>query len=533
MRNFHLTTGEKTGKLLDILNKIPVWLLTPFMLAILAVSLFKRAEFCGYKHGDNPVWIRQDTLLLILSLAVLLAFFLLVRRLGGWLDRFNGKRVVLAIIYLSAVIQVLFILYLPAKQFADQNYVNQIALDMIKGKYTAFQKKGYLYQYPNNIGITLLLSLIYRIFPDTLLVPKFLNVVFSSITTYLIYKIYEDSCSQRDGGKYGILLFAGFFLPMILLNNLVYNDIIATSFFTGVVFEGIRYVKTNKWSHLLLAGLYVVAGNFLRQVGIILLIAVSIYFILKKIKILKAIVFFAAVLIICRIPMTAVNYYLLDTGKITEPLGQNSIPIHMWINMGMNEPKFGYWDNSKSYNIYARQGGWNKARSTRLYIISIERNIQEKGLLKVARVYLKKDAWLWTEGTYQAEYYGIGSWGYLYPTFATKVFTNNYPLRDWVRWLLHSTNYLLLALACAGTARFVRGKDHYPLLLPAIAMLGLIGFYTIWEIKPRYIYISYPYLILMSYYGLIRVSERLTALWRRLKGEKRNTQRHSNKFRPS
>ena len=512
-----MRTGEKTGKILDLLKKIPVWLLTPFIVVILAVSFIYRAEFCGYKYGDNPMWIHENYLLLVLTVILLLGIFMLVYRMSQKLNLYSRRQVVLTLLYLSLVIQVLYILYLPAKQFADQNIVNQISLEMINGKYTAFQKKGYLYQYPNNIGITVLLNLIYRVFPNSLLVPKLLNVIFSSITTYLIFRIYEETCEPKDGKGYGILLFAGFFLPMILLNNLVYNDIIATTFFAGVVFESERYVRTKKWSHLAIAGFCVVSGNFLRQVGIILLIAATIYLVINRVKIIKALAFFGIVFILCRLPMTAVNYYLVHTGKISESIGLNSIPIHMWINMGMNEKKFGYWDNAKSLNIYMREGGWNKIKSTEIYKSMIKQSVKERGLLRIAGLYAIKDIWLWTEGTYQAEYYGIGSWGYLYPTTATRLFAHNDPARDWVRWILHTTNYLILALACAGMIVSIKKKRYYPLILPAIVLLGFIGFYTIWEIKPRYIYLIYPYLIVMAYHGLSIVSNGLTLLIKRLR----------------
>jgi hypothetical protein len=47
-------------------------------------------------------------------------------------------------------------------------------------------------------------------------------------------------------------------------------------------------------------------------------------------------------------------------------------------------------------------------------------------------------------------------------------------------------------------------------------LLGFIGFYTIWEMKPRYIYLIYPYLILTAYYGLTQVSDWLKSLGKRI-----------------
>ena len=510
-----MDTGRKKAKILDVLSKIPVCLLVPFILIILAVSLIWRAEFCGYRYGDKPAWILENTAYLILTVMLLLVAFVFVYWLGKRLDRLSRKQVVWILIYLSAVVQVLVILFLPAKQFADQDIVNYISLQVIDGNFIHFQKMGYLYRYPNNMGITLLLSLIYGIFPNTILVPKLINIIFSSITTYLIFRIYEETCSTKKDKGYGIVIFSGFFLPMLLLNNLIYNDLIATTLFAGLVHYAIRYIKTKKRWYLVMIAVLTIAGNFLRQVGVILLIAVTLYFILNRIKVIKALAFFGIVLILCRLPLTLVNGYLLYTGKITEPIGQNSIPVHMWINIGMNANKIGYWDDSKSYNVYIKQGEWNKAKSAAIYTEMIKKNIKNRGAIGILKTYVKKNVWLWTEGTYQAEYYGIGSWGYLYSTFATELINANGPIRDYTRWILHTTNLLMLGLAVIGLIRSLIKKYEYPLILPAIVLLGFIGFYTIWEIKPRYIYLIYPYLILMSYHGLAILSDKLARLFKR------------------
>ncbi|HBR02216.1 MAG TPA: hypothetical protein DD738_06370 [Ruminiclostridium sp.] len=497
-----MNTGEKPGKILIILNRVPVFLLSAFLVCILSASLFIRAEFCWYRHGDNPAWIDQDIFFLVLTAFLLLCVFFLVYKLGERLEKYNRKQVILAVLYSSAVLQLFYILLLPAKQFADQETVNLLAVKLIKGGYAAFNRGGYLYQYPNNVGITLFLSMMYKIFPHTLLVPKLINVAFSTATAFFIFRIYEELCRPKAGKAYGILIFSGVYPPMILLNNLAYNDVYATALFAGFVYCSIRYLKTKKAVHLVPAGLFVTAGNFLRQLGVIFLLAVTLYFIIQRVNLIKILAFFAAMLFMLNLPLSIVNAYFLHTNKISEPVGKNSIPIHMWIHIGMNEEKMGYWDNSRSYNVYTHQGQWNKAISAKFYSEMIRRNIKEKGPKRIASVYLKKNIWLWSEGTYQAEYYGIGSRGYLYSTFATRYVQYNTGLRDAVRWVLHVTNLLMLSLICVGLFHSIFKKYSYALIFPAIILLGFIGFYTLWEIKPRYIYPIYPYLILMSYHGL-------------------------------
>jgi hypothetical protein len=510
-----LNNEGKPGKVLDAFHQIPVIVLIPFILCILVISLFKRAEFCIYKYGDKPGWMKEDPVSLILTVMILLLLFILVYKLGKFLDKLSRRQALFTVLYISAIIQVLVILYLPAIQFADQNAVNQIAMRVLEGNFADFRHKGYLNRYPNNIGITIFLTMIYKVFPNSLLVPKLLNVVLSSITSYLMFRIYEEADFTKYNKGYGILIFAGFFPPMLLLNNLVYNDIIATTFFVWSVFNAIRYVKTRKWQQLVYAGALIIAGDFFRQVGILILLSITLYFIIKKVHIVKTLIFIGAIFVLCKFPLFVLNNYLLDTGKIGEPIGKNAIPVHMWLHMGMNERSMGYWDNFYSYNVYIKEGNWNKEKSTELYTDMIKKNVEENGIAGLAELYLKKNIWLWTEGTYQAEYYGIGSWGYLYPTFFTSLLDNNQSVRDIVRWILHASNILMLGLVCIGLIHSVVKKYKYPFILSAIVLLGFIGFYTLWEIKPRYIYVTYPYLILMSYYGLNIVMNKLSKLIKR------------------
>ena len=191
-----MKTGE-TNKQPSILNRIPAALLALFLSCILSFSLWRRAEYCGYKHGDNPVWIPQDTLMLLITAGFLFCVLLAMYRLGARMNRMGRRYVTGNVLYLSLAVQVLYITLLPADQFADQTAVNRIAQELINRDFRAFQRGGYLYQYPNNIGITLALSLVYRLFPQSMLVPKLLNAICSTVTSYLVMRIYEESIPEE------------------------------------------------------------------------------------------------------------------------------------------------------------------------------------------------------------------------------------------------------------------------------------------------------------------------------------------------
>ena len=286
-----------------IIEFIPVLFLFSFIWFILVCSMFCRAEYCSYKYYDNPAWVDQDTVFLIVSSILLLFFVVFIYITGRRLDSLNKKHVIYTIVYLSVLAQVLFILYFPVRQFADQDIVNSIAFDIIDGNFGAFQERSYLYQYPNNIGITLFLSVIYRIFPQALIAPKFLNVAFSTITSLLIYRIYHELFPQKETNDFALIIFSCFFPPMIMLNNLVYNDIYATTLFLGSVLYSIRFVKTKRLYYLVTTAVLLTMGNFLRPLGAIFLLAILLYFYIKKVSVLKSLVFFGIVLVLFRVPM--------------------------------------------------------------------------------------------------------------------------------------------------------------------------------------------------------------------------------------
>ena len=156
-----MKTGE-TNQPPNIIYRAPVVFLILFMSSILSVSLFKRAVYCGYKHGDNPVWIRQNTLLLIITVGLLFCISIAIYKLGTRMNHMERRFAAGNILYLSLAVQVLYILLLPGTVCRSE-YCQQDSPGFDDGNFSAFQG-SYLYQYPNNIGITPN-ALFYRLSP--------------------------------------------------------------------------------------------------------------------------------------------------------------------------------------------------------------------------------------------------------------------------------------------------------------------------------------------------------------------------------
>ena len=147
------------------------------------------------------------------------------------LNQYRPKVVIPIVLLCSLAIQITIIFVFPRVPTDDSQAVLSLAMNMLYDQdYSSFETGGYLHMFPFNYSIVLYLKTLLYLFPDNYLVIKLFNILFSTLTTFMIYLIYKqvnDRSTERD---YGVLIFAATYLPSLFLNNLIYNDVIATAF---------------------------------------------------------------------------------------------------------------------------------------------------------------------------------------------------------------------------------------------------------------------------------------------------------------
>lgn len=200
---------------------------------------------------------------------------------------------------------------------------------------------------------------------------------------------------------------------------------------------------------------------------------------------------------------------------MSEPVGENSAPVYMWLNMGINLERFGFWDNMESYQIYQRQANYNKAESADLFKQEIGKKLYEASASDLVQMYYKKIIWTWTEGTYQMDRYGIGNessmgagrgrgggiaGSYSYTNVITELLQGDSAYRTGLLWIVYVMNFLMYCFIFIRLVGGIRRKRYDEVSL-ILVILGFIGFYILWEIKSRYIYPVYPLLVVLSYMG--------------------------------
>lgn len=514
------------------LKKIFYLILTCFFGLFVVSSFFVRAEYNYAAYGDNPILRTQQPVILVLLLILLAAAGLLAYRLCRRLNRYRASAVVPIVLGASFLVQLALVFLLPRLPTDDSQTVLSLALDMLyRNDYSTFNAGGYLHMFPFNFSTVLYLKTLLAIFPDNYLVIKIFNIFFSLLTTWMIYLIYRELTGRasRDeaptlsaersaaGNDYGVLLFAAFYVPSLLMPNLIYNDVIGTGLLTSAIYFVLRFMREKSFLLIVYAAVLLALGNYFRGIGAIVLIAAAIYILLgiRKLGVRRSLLSLLVLAALFNVPSWTQSAALQAAGKTQEPAGQNSAPVYMWLNMGINLERFGFWDNMESYRIYQRAAQYNKAVSSELYKASIREKLTDASAGELLEMYAKKLIWVWTEGTYQIDRYGIGNGqsltserigmtpiagSYSYETPLTKLFEGDSPARAALLWALYASSLLMYVFAGVRLVTGIRARRYGEVLL-VLVLLGFVAFYLLWEIKSRYLYPVYPLLILLSYLG--------------------------------
>lgn len=447
--------------------------------------------------------------LLLAGLALLVfIFFMLINRASFALSKTDEKKFISRLLLSYTLLQISFILLFPVNAYEDARIVNNIALQFLEGDYNALGVGNYLGYYPNNIGITIFISFVYMFLPKSYITLRIINAVFNTITAWLIYKLYRELYPEKREKACGILLLAVTFVPPVILNNFTYGDILCNTFCLAAILNALRFTKYGRGKYAAYTAILLMSANFMRSVALLFLAAVIFYWLINfRAKIaftLKNLAYAILTILIFNLPIKIFSFAGLKAGIISEPVGMHANPVWRWINMGFPGKKLGYWDGGRNIAIFVNRFKCNKHDAAIFFINELLNNYRITGVANVLKAYTKKIFWLWTEGTYSVNYYGLSQ-----AVGADRFMLYSTPLLKLVEpwdktarlsldWMLHSYNWLIIGLAGLYLFDAVRKKD-FRLELFVYVIFLYISFYLLWEVKSRYIFGVYPILLIMSY----------------------------------
>lgn len=510
--------ADQEGIMVKGIQQMITVILALFIALFIVSSFFFRAQYSYSLYGDRPVLEGQQPLVFLLWIVIVLGLGFVLFKLSRRLEKYSRAKVIPAVLLLSGMMQTVIIFLFTRMPTDDSQTVLSLAWAMLYDKdYSSFQSGGYLYMFPFNFSIVLYLKTLLLLFPDNYLVIKGFNILFTLVTTLVIYLLGQELSPQPRRRNYGLLVVAATYVPALFMSNFIYNDGIATALLTSALYFAVRFIRSRTMKDILFAAVLLTLGNYFRSIGVIVLIAIVLGLLLnvRAVGVKKAIASIGIMVLLFNVPGWIQNAALEEKGIVDESPSSNSAPVYMWLNMGINLETLGFWDDRESYNIYQQEAGYNKAESVELFKASIRSKLSGATLTELAEMYYKKLIWTWTEGTYQMERYGIGNEGgasftggrggmvmgsYSYSTAASRLFEGASVYRSSLLWALYVQNFLMYGLILIRLIQGLRTKRfaETPLLL---VILGFIGFYLLWEIKSRYIYPVYPLLLVLSYLG--------------------------------
>lgn len=324
-----------------IFTFIIMWL---FLLSINSTSIISSdANEYTYYTNDNPL-LHIFLFLLFLGVIYLLTKLNLLDYINNYLsiNTLFFTRLKYTFLIIICVISLLWLLITQTNAGADQFYVLDAAYKLRTGDTSPFIAGGYIYKYPNQIGLLCVEYLLGFIVGDYNYIFWQLLNVFMIVYIYKLFLDIMNNFNMPRLSQICILLIGTIFIPLTFYAPFVYGNI-AGLFFSILSFKYANlYISNKKISHALISGFSIMFAIIVKQNYIIFMIALIIYLLAECIRQNKA-----YVLILLSIIFTAYifqafipKYYLEQKSGCILDSGASS---WTWIAMGLHTISSDYY----------------------------------------------------------------------------------------------------------------------------------------------------------------------------------------------
>ena len=267
------------------------------------------------------------------------------------LNKYKENIILAFILILSIILRVIWVNTLYVIPQSDFELYHSLAAELAKGRVSF---NDYIALFPHVIGYPAILSLFYKAFGASVIVAQLLNIAFNGGIIILLYMVGKRLMNNTCGIV--AALFWAFWPSQIFYNSLVSTESSFTFFMLICILVTIivlQMKRSYKMTFLLFSiiGILCALTNAIRPFGMILIIAIIMYYLLVfKEKLFSAKLWY----IKCIFCATMILSYTLTFNFI-------SIAISHTINREVAKSPIGFTTLAGS-NLNA-SGGWNKEDS--------------------------------------------------------------------------------------------------------------------------------------------------------------------------
>lgn len=394
----------------------------------------------------------------------------------------------------------------------DQYEIFFAAESLLSGDYSQLAEGGYIYIYPNQIGLMLLERLLLVLFgaraSTALLV---LNACSLLVTFYLFAKIVKMIFRQQGRGAAYITYFAAAtWLPLLFYVSFSYGNLIGLMLSTAGLWFTLLFLQEHRWRYMAAGSVCAALAIQAKNNYLIILLAMIVLLLLDALRgrDRKPLAGIAICVVVYLLSAAAVN---ARVEQLTGMEVNDGIPKQAWIAMGLqeNEERANGWYNG--YNILTyTNNGFDSDKTKAECIESIKNELDKMAAHPgyALRFFGEKIASQWNNPTFQC------FWIYKFKTTTVQgqewLFDLLNDNRGMVTWL-----NIIQSLILGGTLLYLlcnwKQIGLLQLLLPT-AFLGGFFFHLMWEAKAQYTFTYFALLIPYAVMGLISAADKLTVV---------------------
>jgi len=416
--------------------------------------------------------------------------------------KFNRQfPILLALIFITVIPRLLWIICIKVTPQSDFNTYHIFAKAIAQGDFIG---GSYISLFPHYIGYPVFLAPFYRIFGASINVATSINVVLSCGICVLIYfigsKLFDRKCGFLAAFIWALWPSQVFYTALVSTEIIFTFLMLLCIYFFMLVLDNRNGVFKTFIKFLLLGALCSVC-NVIRPIGLIVLIAICLYYMIFVTEIIKIknsafskTVFLASLLTGYLITSTLIG--VATSNAIDREIAK--YPFGFNIYVGSNYDSNGSWNASDANTLTEIQkipGITPQEIHNELLVRSWER-ISSRSIVSNLKFVCKKHSMIWP-----VDY---DSLAYIKSGLIQE--DTNFDFYKFESLLIKLSNFyyhtILLLCAFGGIIMILR-KNHGISLFLAIILLGIIFLHMIVEVAGRYHFPSISIFSILASYGIL------------------------------
>ncbi|MBE6159108.1 MAG: glycosyltransferase family 39 protein [Firmicutes bacterium] len=382
----------------------------------------------------------------------------------------------LFIIIISLIIRMLTIILMNIPQVTDYYLINEAAMKFANND-LSFVNDSYFSMWPYQLGFTLYEGLIYKIIPN-IWVLKILNIIYSTLTVLLIYKISKKFTTERASRMVSLLYMI---LPLPLLLNITLNNHILSGLLILDATTFLIKKKTKKQDYII-ASILIALANIIRPESIIIVFSLFIFLLIKtKKKTFKTNAINYLIFIVIYLIITIGTSKLLILTNFNKDGLTNTNPTWKFV-LGTNHETCGHYSYEDEVNILGNK---------ELQLETIKERVSDP--VKLASLATCKINNYWTLSDFDTANESYNN---------KKIFNIDFNYIKKQVISINSVIYLTtLLMAIIGIIKYRKDMYKNNSILFVIMMVVTFFVYLLIEIQARYTYFNIISIFIISSYG--------------------------------